>query len=194
MRKILSEQENPIDDILITLSEKTFPFFKSLGFTANDITTLSLIFGIISIYALYKDQLVLFALTYLLSYFFDIADGGYARKYNITSTFGCYYDHIKDLLVNVLVIAVLLKKHWENKRNVIIFVLYITIFGFMMTLNLGCQENIYDENEKNNESPCLSIFRKMCKNDPKNTIKFTRFFGCGTYVFLFIILVVYLNK
>lgn len=193
MRKITPEQENPIDNVLIELSEMTFPFFKSLGLSANDITTLSLIFGLISVYALYTNKIAIFAITYILSYFFDIADGGYARKYKMTSTFGCYYDHVKDLTVNILVICVLLYKHWSNKINIAIIVVYVTVFGFMMTLNLGCQENIYDKDRENDESPCLSIFKKMCKNNPENTIKYTRFFGCGTYVFMFVILIVGLS-
>jgi phosphatidylglycerophosphate synthase len=190
MRKINPNQENPIDNVLIELSELTFPFFNCLGFTANDITTLSLIFGLISIYALYKNKITIFVTTYLLSYFFDIADGGYARRYKITSKAGCYYDHIKDLIINILLIGVLIHKHWSNKINLALIISYITIFGFMMSLHLGCQENLYT----NNESPSLSIFKKMCKNNPEKTIQYTKFFGCGTYVFMFILLIIYMSS
>jgi len=48
--------------------------FYSLNFTANNITTISVIFGVCSIYSLYKEQYVLSAIMLLISYFFDILD------------------------------------------------------------------------------------------------------------------------
>ena len=56
MRKIDSDYENPIDNVLIDSGIKTLPFFKSIGFTPNLITTLSLIFGLISVFYLHKDN------------------------------------------------------------------------------------------------------------------------------------------
>lgn len=188
MKKLLYSQENPLDYFLIILSEKMFPFFRSNGFTPNDLTTLSLFFGVLSIYFLYINNFILFTVTYLISYFFDIMDGGFARTYGMTSTFGCYYDHIKDLLVNISLIIILLYNNWGNTRRIIWLIIIFIFFGFLMLMNLGCQENIYDTDNKNDESPCLSVFRFLCNKNPSETIKYTRFFGCGTFIIIVIIL------
>jgi hypothetical protein len=70
------------------------PFFKKIGFTPNGITTLSLIFGIASAYYLYKGKIYMFALLYTISYFFDVMDGHFARKYKMVSKGGDYYDNV----------------------------------------------------------------------------------------------------
>jgi phosphatidylglycerophosphate synthase len=194
MKKLSQSQENPLDYILIILSEKMFPFFKSLGFTPNGLTTLSLLFGVASIYCLYINNFNLFAVTYLISYFFDIMDGGFARAYGMTSTFGCYYDHVKDLIVNLALLMLLIYKNRDNRYRIMTIIAVYIIFGFLMLMNLGCQENIYDSENKNEESPCLSIFRSLCNRQPSNTIKYTRFFGCGTFIIIIIILAYFMNK
>lgn len=50
MRKILSYQENFIDDIILNIADKLNPIFKKLCFTPNILTTFSMLFGILSIY------------------------------------------------------------------------------------------------------------------------------------------------
>ena len=123
MRKLNGNDENPIDNVLIDISDYLCPFFKSLNFTPNGITTLSLIFGLLSVYFLYKGKLYLFALTYFVSYYFDVLDGHYARKYNMTSDIGCLYDHIKDVSVILLIMVVLCYNNWNNKKNLIKFLI-----------------------------------------------------------------------
>ena len=49
MRKIPKNLENPIDNVIIDACETMSTFFKNLHLNPNDITTLSLIFGILSI-------------------------------------------------------------------------------------------------------------------------------------------------
>ena len=46
-RKLPSKYENPVDLFFITIAEAINPIFYKIGFTANGITTLSLIFGLI---------------------------------------------------------------------------------------------------------------------------------------------------
>ena len=52
MSKIDQNYYNIIDNNLIQLSEYLSPTFKKLNFTPNGITTLSLVFGVLSIYLL----------------------------------------------------------------------------------------------------------------------------------------------
>ena len=71
MRKIKKEFENPIDNIIIDMAEKITPFLYETGHTPNIITTYSLIFGLLSVYYLNKNNITMFILFYIISYFFD---------------------------------------------------------------------------------------------------------------------------
>ena len=99
-------KEGFVDSIISLISEKTLPKFKKINFTPNGITTLSLIFGLLSVFLFYKKHYYSAALSYFISYIFDCTDGMYARKYNMVTKFGDYYDHIKDVIVYILLIVV----------------------------------------------------------------------------------------
>ena len=47
---------------------------------------------------------IISAILYLTRYIFDCIDGFYARKYNMTTVFGDWYDHISDILINLIYI------------------------------------------------------------------------------------------
>jgi len=49
-RKISEDNEDHIDNMMIEIADRVSPFFKQLNYTANVITTLSLIMSIASIY------------------------------------------------------------------------------------------------------------------------------------------------
>ena len=192
MRKIKSKYENDIDNILIDLSEYLSPYFKNLNMTANDITTLSLIFGLISIYCLYYDYYNHSALFYFISYFFDVMDGYYARKYKITSKFGDFYDHIKDICVGILLYGLLLcKVNKYNNDYLIYYIITIVIFFILMNCMLACQENIYNKNEKNENF--LDFHRYLCKNNPKQKIQYFKYVGCGTFNLIISCLIIYVQ-
>jgi len=107
MRKITCECENPLDNILINISDYMCPYAKKYNFTPNILTTISLIFCGISALLLLNNYYVLAAFTYLISYYFDCMDGHFARKYNMTSYFGDLYDHISDISKGILIFSTL---------------------------------------------------------------------------------------
>jgi len=175
--KIDCSQENPIDIILCKLANSIKKNFHSLNFTPNHITTLSLLCGLLAIYLLYKDKYVLSVGFFILSYFFDVLDGIYARTYKMVTKFGDYYDHITDLLVIFLYICMIIYK-CKNRIKLSFFIIII-LFSFIgLCIHMGCQENIYNSSE----SHSLSVLKKFCKNNPEQKIKYTRFFGCGTFI------------
>lgn len=190
MRKIEPMFENPIDNVLIDLANLLCPAFKAMGFTPNGITTLSLITGLLSCYFLYYDHVYLFAVTYAVSYWFDIFDGHFARRYKMTSATGCYYDHAKDLCVFLLLVYILYKKNSHCTSNLKSVLIILAIMFVLMNVTLGCQERIYNKDE----SPALSYQKELCFGDPEETIKYTRFFGCGSFVLVFILCVIYIEK
>ena len=78
-------------------------FLIRLRISANILTIISLIFGVISVYFLFKDYW-LFVLFIALHYTFDSLDGVVARLTKPTK-FGYYLDHIGDQLIALLLLA-----------------------------------------------------------------------------------------
>ena len=191
MRKIQDKYENPIDNIFLLISEQLCPIFHSLNFNANGITTLSLIFGLISLYYLYNGKLVMFMISYIISYFFDCMDGHYARKYDCVTKFGDYYDHIKDILIVFGIITTVFLRYKLTVKTMVITIIIISILTILMFSHLGCQEILYSNEH---ESPSLEGMKKLCPDDKGKSIEYTRYFGCGTFVILIVIIVYIICK
>jgi phosphatidylglycerophosphate synthase len=103
-RKTPIEGDNIFDVFLYYIADCLSPFFKKLNFTPNMFTTLSFITGLLSCYYYYKKKYTLAPIFYIISYWFDTIDGHYARKYNMQTKFGDYYDHITDGIVSIILI------------------------------------------------------------------------------------------
>jgi phosphatidylglycerophosphate synthase len=192
MRKIPKTYENPLDNIIIDLADSLCPFFHKLGFTPNGITTLSLIFALFAAWALWKGHVWLFAILYVISYFFDCMDGHYARKYNQVTKLGDLYDHVKDIVTGLLIMWVL---YYRNKDRcnwnvwipvIVVFVLF-TGLGYA---HLGCQEKIYGLNQ----SGTLSAGKMLCPGNASKNIRWTRWVGMGTWIVVLIACVVVIEK
>jgi len=174
-KKIPDNLDDPIDVLMYKLCDKLSPFFKKTGHTPNMITTYSLITGLLSCYAIYKNNIALFIPLFIISYFFDCFDGFFARKYKMVSKFGDYYDHIKDASVYVILILVLFYKYY-SKITVINVLIMIILFA-LLSSHMGCQQRYYKQNNKDVEGETLDFYQKMCRN--QDDLKYTRFFGPG---------------
>jgi phosphatidylglycerophosphate synthase len=187
MKKIKDNLENPIDFLIINylcepLSELIHNNFPNI--TPNMLTTIGLIFGILSIICLYKNLYIASFILFWISYFFDCLDGYYARKYNMVTQIGDYYDHIRDFIINIgIVILITSKLKSSNQKYIFVFILII-LFIFMC-VHLGCQEKIYNQNS------ILSNMTKLCPNE--KYINITKYFGCGTYMLYVSIYLLYLK-
>jgi len=192
MRKIPEEYDNIFDNYLIRLCDILCPYAFSLGLTPNAITTLSNIMCIVSIIFILKGKYYLGALFLLISYYFDCMDGHFARKYDMVTVFGDYYDHISDI---TKIIAVLITLCYINSRKFLKILPIIIILALLMTVHLGCQELLYNTDE----SQTLSLTKNLCpvkkssnSNEVKNRMVLTKFFGCGTfYIGLLLIIIFY---
>jgi hypothetical protein len=189
MRKIERDDENPIDNIIIDSCDIIKPYFYKLGFNPNGITTLSLIFGLLSVYFLYQYNRVAFGLLYFISYYFDCLDGYYARSYKMITKFGDLYDHIKDFFIILLIVIVFILK-FKFIANIHIYII-IFIFYLLTGYHLQCQERIYNKPE---EGASINGLPDICKNNPSEQIKYTRYFGFGTGTLSLIIAVFFLKR
>lgn len=185
MRKIKKNFENPIDNILIDIAEYLCHYFNKFNTTPNDLTTISLITGILSVFYLFNDLYIVSIIYLFISYFFDIMDGNYARKYKMETDFGDMYDHIKDIIINIFIIGLIIYKTYKIDLKLMKkYILIIIIINFLMNFHLGCQEQLYDNKQNNN---FLHFNRVLCWD--KKYINFSKFFGCGTYYLIIIILI-----
>ena len=183
MRKISSEKENPIDDLLIGFCDRVAPFFHATGNTPNMITTYSLISGLFALYSALNGKRYSYVIFMTMSYFLDCLDGHMARKYNQITKFGDVYDHVKDNIIVALTLFFLFRR--TNQRHHLIFGAVISAGLFMMAVHMGCQQHHYG----GNGDETLDALKSLCK-DPTH-IKYTRFFGSGTFNIGLIILVFY---
>lgn len=174
MRKIPSEYDNPLDSIFINICDNTCEYFKNLNFTPNILTTISLLLAIISVILFYYDYYTMAAILFLLSYLYDCYDGHFARKYDMTTEFGCYYDHASDIFKYLLLGVVLFYKSKEKFYSIMPIFLSLS---FLMMIHMGCQESFTDHNVR---SDSLSYLQNLCPARPEIALNYTRFFGCGT--------------
>ena len=151
-RKVDRYQSNPVDNVLVDINEVLNPYYKMLNFTPNTLTTLSLVFTLISSYYFYTNYRYYSAFYYMVGYYFDCADGNYARTYKMVSKFGDFYDHITDLIKMTIFLILLYLEHYDKSRF-ILFTAELTVLTFLTLIHLACQEKIYG---KESESDFLA--------------------------------------
>ena len=118
MRKIERQIENPPDNFFIDLADISSDFYRDMGLTPNMLTTVSLFFGALSCYLLYHGYNLLAMITWFIAYYYDCADGFFARKYNMVTKLGDLYDHVSDVSK---VIGIFLIMYYINKDKFLIF-------------------------------------------------------------------------
>jgi len=189
VNKISSTYECPFDIVILKFIDPHLQFYNKLNITPNMITTISIIFGILSAHNIFKGNFKTSALLFIISYYFDCVDGKLARKYNMVSEFGDFYDHFSDLFKIIIILYALYKVNKKKYNNVqyLIYALFL-----LCMIHLGYQEVIYDSEE----SPTLSVFKNIANHDnnPENTMKITRFFGCGTTIIIMCIIILTWSK
>ena len=180
-RKIIREYTNDIDNVLIDFANYISPFFRRYSFfTPNVFTTISLVVSLVGLYCIYKQNYKIGAILIFIGYFFDCMDGNYARKYDMVTSFGDWYDHIADLSKFILLIIIILKSKL-NKKTKHIFIIFFAINALLACIHFGCQEQFYEK------EGVLIYLTKLCPR--KEDIKWIRYFGSGnsmTMVSLFV--------
>ncbi len=186
-KKISSNYENPIDNILLNITVKLNPVYRYLNFTPNILTTFSLVITLVGLYIYTKNYIILGPILYFIGYYFDCADGNYARKYNMQTTFGDYYDHIADVFKIVVLIYIIYKSNIKNSTKIFIFIVLLLLI-ILTQIHLGCQEKIYNNSY---ESYTLSMLKPLCYDE--SNIIYIRYFGTGTLYFIIMLILIFLK-
>ncbi len=184
VNKIPQDLDNPLDNFINNIVDTQLDLYKKLNLTPNGITTISLILGLSTSYFAYNDKYILAALTWILSYYFDCADGKMARKFKMTSKFGDLYDHSSDILKHIILFYILYKKlNKETKSIKYIIIALIVIIGILTAAQIGCQEKLTRNlTNKETESPTLQIAEYLVFTKCETQMKFTRYFGPATII------------
>ena len=206
VNKLPSEQENPYDALLLQISEAMLPILHDTGpgscaksffsenpdtcHTPNMITTYSFTFTLLSRWFLLKNNFLLFVVFGQLGYFFDCMDGQMARTYNQVTKLGDLYDHSTDVIGEVLLFIIV----WHKYRHVMttMHVLVFLVLLILVNIHIGCQQIVYNDSNPEKAIPeTLDYNTKLCPN--KKMIKWTRFFGFGTWQLGIVLLVFHLH-
>ena len=185
-RKTPKKYDNFFDYILIEITQKLNSQYKKYNLTPNHLTFLSLIITLISEYFFYKNKYFISFILFLLGYFFDCADGNYARATNMVTVFGDYFDHISDFL-KILILIFLFKLKLGLEKKFYILVCLIIILTLFMSIHIGCQQKNIDTDN----SQTLNHFKFLCPD--KSLIKYTKFFGVGTFQLSISLIILFFN-
>ena len=175
-RKLPASLDSPIDVLIIRVIEIIGPyvfFNKHLPMlTPNMHTTVSLLVSIIGVYEISGKNYKNGAILTFIGYMFDCWDGYVARRFDMGSQFGDFYDHLSDIFKTILLLAIIFTLDIHRKTKI----LFIVVFGvFLMLSNifLGCQEQYFGGKS------VLSPLKMLCSD--KSMIKYFRFTGTGTF-------------
>ena len=187
MRKIDSQFENPLDNILISYCEPVSIWLRAnTNITPNIITTIGLFFGMLSIYNLINKNYLYSFIFYWICYYLDCLDGYFARKYDMVTEFGGYYDFTRDIIVNLVLVIIIFLQLKTNKSK-IFFAIIMLIGYYLMLIHLGCQERIYNDNDS-----VIGILKQLCSDN--SYINNTKFFGCGTMISITSLFILFHNN
>ena len=110
MTKLNSEITDNIDIIYYNLADKISPLLKNnkyVKITPNIITLFRLLLSIKIVDLINKGRNKYASALYIVWYFLDCLDGHYARKYDMVTTFGDYFDHFVDTwLVSIIFLSI----------------------------------------------------------------------------------------
>lgn len=180
-RKIDTDVENPIDNLIIRhICEPVSTILRNISekITPNMITTVGLVLGLACVYAIYNGNYKTAFVLYWVSYILDCLDGYYARKYKMMSKFGDYYDHVRDMTVNIaVVILIYMRLKTQPLKDLYLVSLIIITIGLFT--HFGAQELNSVSPEHND---CLGMLTPLCKH--RDYIGYTRYMGNGTFILI----------
>ena len=187
-----------LDEIFSEGVLATISFWKKIGFNANLLTTLGLVSSIASVYYLYNKNFIMSTLFLVFRWYFDFADGIFARKYKNTSKFGDFYDHIVDISFSIGIFAVIALGKYKQSKFKYILLSIIVVLYILFSIHMTCIEddynNVVNKNENNKkinkkENTFIGSFTNMCPAKYKKLFKL--FDNSSLYLAIIVIMYVF---
>ena len=181
-KKIPYVLENPIDAVFISLGELIVDRLHDLNFTPNLITLISLYFGIFSSIAIINHYFFFASFLYLCNYILDCWDGLLARRYNLCTDFGDFFDHFKDYTVGAIILYVINFRLIFSLEIKLIFTCINIALFFSSIFYFSYQEKFYKRcNPKYKYSRFFSSFIPYFNLEPAEGLSKFKWLGTGTY-------------
>ncbi len=176
--KVGEENESNFNSFVYSIVKRLVPILYDCGFNPNTVTTLSLIFCVLS-YTNLKAKNPICIIYYSIYMILDYSDGYMARLYKMQSEFGDLYDHTRDIIFHIFILSII----YPNRKLSAMFAL-----GVILSLNsFGCQEIIYESNCNNANNYSIGWLKSFCSNNPFLN-KFNELIGSGSVYFFTIII------
>lgn len=149
MSKIPTNELCELDRGLYALFDKIDPVLFELGVTPNLLTLGSVTSACLSIYAFYKEKYLESGGLFVLAQIFDAHDGYFARKYNMVSNLGDWFDHVTDVVSGIGLITVLFYSRYRfNKYTKLALFAWVVLLVFIAWFQVSCVEKKYHESAK----------------------------------------------
>ena len=206
------------NNIFFPIAKKLIDPLYNLSLTPNNISVLSTIFTVLSIYFFHNNEREYAVCSYLIGYILDCVDGKMARKYNMMSKYGMALDLVSDHIGNISIIAYLINKYGLTNK----YILAIICMSFMISISFGLNEAISSykatgsdnfvlrrESELKNETEYIyTLFLYIIKlvyrsyrlffkeYDEEKIVKWLSIlkeFGPGNYCLLIVIVLLYID-
>ena len=185
--KIDIEHQSYINRFMFSyLTHPVIDWFYQNGYKPNHITTLSFLSQLLAISFLLEYRTLLFSFFYFLGYYFDCIDGPMARKYKMVTVLGDWYDHITDIFCFIWVNYIYIYQYGILDNTLICFISFIYLFGLIGYV--GCQEKIYNKNNKETKISYSLYLTTIFIKDEYKYFDYYKFFCFSNSVFLFSIL------
>ena len=190
-RKIPSNFENPIDNILIKLCDININTFQKCNITPNMVTIFRFFLSIGVFYKLFYTCEIAFPIIgSAICYFLDCMDGHLARSTNQITILGDYLDHAADLFFVIMFSIYMITKQYDYKEEIIIF---MAILGYMSCVHLSLQQKNYAKlNSIENRDELLDSL-DMIHNYEARDIIWSRYFGFGTLIFCMLFVIYFIQ-
>jgi len=177
--KATAENYDPVDRLLLYLSHRMNTLLHEMAPTEyagsagnpspipNLLTLTSFLTASAAIAAVLHHRRILAAGLWVVAYFFDCADGNYARRYDSTTKLGDLLDHVGDWTkaagLAVAVWYVSGQSPGEYLMDKKVGLLMATIAGVVCIASAGCLEKRYKENRPDVEhSQTLELTEPFC--------------------------------
>lgn len=107
------------------------------------------------------------------------------------SKFGDLYDHITDTIIGLAIWYVMYIRYRPDFQTMMMISSITIIVFLLMNKHIGCQQKYFNENNDKVDTESIDGLKNLCKTT--DSLKWTRFFGVGTYILFIIGLVYYLE-
>lgn len=183
-RKIPSNHENPLDDMIIRFINY---FDLNIFNLKTDPNYISIFRFVVFSYFWYnyinnvnKKNAYMLLFIFFFNYLLDCVDGYLARKCDCVTVLGDVIDHVADITISIMLIYTMCPLEFID-----ITILLLT-FG-LSTAHFGCQQRYYNNTNENKE--LLDLLKPLCFTN----YKYLRYFSAVTLVIVFGIMFYYKN-